>query len=114
MAKLSPQTLTIVFDLQRRLVELIDESKATEYSLFESFGETEATIGELQELQDNAQRARNSYSRLHNLILRIAEYQPIAPSAMLELLTQTINNAEASADAIEAGVREIKRTWNLS
>lgn len=113
MAKLSPQTLRIVFDLQRRMVELIDEAKATEYNLFEAFGETEETIPELEYLENGAERLRNSYSRLHTITLRIAEYQATATSAMLELLTQTIDNAQASADAVEAGTREIKRTWSL-
>lgn len=35
MAKVSPQTLTIIFNLQRRLVELIDQAKTAEYNLFE-------------------------------------------------------------------------------
>jgi hypothetical protein len=39
MAKLPDQTLTTIFDLQQRLVELIDKAKATEFSLFEQFGE---------------------------------------------------------------------------
>lgn len=113
MAKLPPQILTTVFDLQRRMVELIDEAKAAEYNLFERFGETEATIAELEYLENGTERLRNFYSRLHNLALMIAEYQPTAPSAMLELLTQAIDNAQASADAVEAGTREIKKSWSL-
>lgn len=113
MAKVSPQTLTIIFNLQRRLVELIDQAKTAEYHLFEDYGETEETIPELEQLQNGAERLRNPYSRLATLTLAIAEAQPIAPSAMINLLSQTVEEASASSDAVEASIIEIKRSWNL-
>ena len=113
MAKLSPQTLTKIFNLQRRLVELIDEAKRAEFNLFEEYGETEETIPELEQLQNSSERLRNPYSRLYTLTLAISEVQPIAPSAMLNLLAQTIERAQAAADAVEAGIQEIKRNWHL-
>ena len=113
MAKVSPQTLTIIFNLQRRLVELIDQAKTAEYHLFEDYGETEETIPELEQLQNGAERLRNPYSRLATLTLAIAEAQPIAPTAMINLLSQTVEEASASSDAVEASIMEIKRSWNL-
>ena len=113
MAKVSPQTLTIIFNLQRRLVELIDQAKTAEYHLFEDYGETEETIPELEQLQNGAERLRNPYSRLATLTLAIAEAQPIAPTAMINLLNQTVEEASASSDAVEASIMEIKRSWNL-
>jgi ParB-like chromosome segregation protein Spo0J len=113
MAKVSPQTLTIIFNLQRRLVELIDQAKTAEYHLFEDYGETEETIPELEQLQNGAERLRNPYSRLATLTLAIAEAQPIAPTAMINLLAQTVEEASASSDAVEASIMEIKRSWNL-
>lgn len=53
------------------------------------------------------------FSRLSNLLLRISEFQPIAPPATLELLAQTIEQAEATADAGEATIRESKSDWNV-
>ncbi|MEL0592428.1 MAG: hypothetical protein U1V55_11555 [Planktothrix rubescens PR222] len=113
MAKVSPQTLIIIFNLQRRLVELIDQAKTAEYHLFEDYGETEETIPELEQLQNSAERLRNPYSRLATLTLAIAEAQPIAPTAMINLLNQTVEEASASSDAVEASIMEIKRSWNL-
>ena len=113
MAKVYPQTLTIIFNLQRRLVELIDQAKTAEYHLFEDYGETEETIPELEQLQNGAERLRNPYSRLATLTLAIAEAQPIAPTAMINLLNQTVEEASASSDAVEASIMEIKRSWNL-
>lgn len=114
MAKLFSDTLTTLFTLQRRLIELIDEAAATEFQLFEQFGETEATITELEELQNSRERLRDPYIQISTLLLRIAEYQPAAPHSMLNFLIETIERTQASADACQAGILEIKRNWNLS
>lgn len=45
--------------------------------------------------------------------LGLAEYQPNAPDAMLNLLAQTIQHAEALIGAIEASISETKQNWNL-
>ena len=50
MAKLSDETLTTVFNLQKQFLESIDAATATEFIIFERFGETEETIPELNEL----------------------------------------------------------------
>jgi hypothetical protein len=49
--KLSPEALTTIFSLQRRLIELIAETKATEFNLFERYGDTEETLPELEQIQ---------------------------------------------------------------
>ncbi len=113
MAKLPDQSLASIFYLQRRLVELINEAKATEFQLFEQFGENEATLPELDQMQSSVERLRMPYSRLHTLALGIAEYQPIAPDAMLNLLAQTIEQTEVLVIAVEASISETKRNWNL-
>ncbi len=41
MAKLSDETLTTVFNLQKQFLESIDAATATEFIIFERFGETE-------------------------------------------------------------------------
>lgn len=113
MAKLSPEILTTIFNLQRRLIELIAETKVTEFNLFESYGETEETLPELEQIQNCLERLRNPYSRLHTLTLRISEYYPVAPSVILELLIETIEQAQISADVVEASLSETKRNWRL-
>jgi hypothetical protein len=113
MAKLSGEILTIIFSLQRKLVEAIEEASATEWRLFERHGETEATIPELEELQSARERLISSYSRLSGLLLRILEAQPSASTAILGLLTQTIEHGQLAVDAAQANTQEIKRNWNL-
>ena len=115
MADLPDRTITIILELQRRLVQLINQAGTTELSVFEIFGETEATASSvLEQLTNIRERATSSYSHLSNLLLRISEFQPIAPAATtIELLTQTIEQAKATAEAGEATVREAKSDWNL-
>jgi len=74
----------------------------------EQYGETEATIPELEELQNARERLTAPYSRLHTLLLRILESQPLASPAILNLLVKTIEQARAATEAARASVREIK------
>lgn len=113
MANLPDETLTTVFYLQRRLFQIINQASAAEFNLAEEYGETEATLGELEELKNVIERARTSYTRLYRLVLLVGESQPIADSATINLLQQSIAQAEATADASEASTQEIKRNWNL-
>ena len=75
-------------------------------------GETAETLPELEELQNIKEKLRSKYSRLYNLLLRIAESQPIASEAMLVLLCRSIESTEASLDASIASLQEIQRNWN--
>ena len=113
MAKLSPETLTNIFNLLRQIAEEIENACSTEWILFEKYGEPARTINELDELQNVKQRLNQSYSRLNILMLRILEAQPIASNAMVDLLTQAINDGLANVDASHASIQEIKKGWSL-
>ncbi len=113
MAKLPDEILTTIFSLQRQLAEGIEEASAIQWKLFEQYGETEETIGELEELDNARERLTTLYSRLNKLLLRILESQPTASAAMLNLLSQTLGQGEATTSAANASVREIKRNWNI-
>ena len=113
MAKLPQETIATILNLQARLLAGIDEAKAAEFAIFEQYGETEATATVLEQLQNATERLRNPYSRFYTLLLRISESQPLASSAMLNLLAQTIEQAQADANAVEATIREAKMDFNL-
>lgn len=110
MARLSDEILTIIFNLQRQLVEGINEAAATELAIFEQFGEIEITIPPLEQLQNARQRLTESYSRLGMLLLRIAESQP---TDLTILLDQTVEQAQAAVDASQASIREAKEDFDL-
>lgn len=96
MAKLPDETFSTIFSLQRRLLERIDEATATDAAIFERFGEVEETRPELEELQSIRERSTSAYTRLYTLLLRVAEAQPVASSATLNLFTGAIDRADTS------------------
>jgi hypothetical protein len=112
VAKLPDETITQILTLQRELFECLDSCTATELWLFSRAGETAETIPELEELQNIKERLASSCSRLHNILLRVYQSQPIAPNDMLNLLYGSIETAQASLDAGIANLREIRRNWN--
>lgn len=114
MAKLPDDpTLDWVFTLQRQCLQLINTARVTELLLFELYGETEATFSDFEAIQNVIDRLQNSYTRLHAILLRIAEAQPNAPTAMLELLEATIVETEGNVAAAQASTGEIQKDWNL-
>ena len=95
MAYLSDEITDEIFDLQRRLLQLINDAAALELAMLEQFGETEATIPELDEILNIKDRATSYYTRLNRLLLQIFQSQPLADSATLNLLAQSISQTRA-------------------
>ena len=85
MAYLSDEITDEIFDLQRRLLQLINDAAALELAMLEQFGETEATIPELDEILNIKDRATSYYTRLNRLLLQIFQSQHLADSATLNL-----------------------------
>jgi hypothetical protein len=112
VAKLPDSVLTNIFTLQRRVIECIDATTATEFRILEQQGETAETLPELEELQSIKERLLSPYSRLHNLLLKASESQPVASNDVLNLLYRSIETGEVTVDASIASLQEIQRNWN--
>jgi hypothetical protein len=113
MAELPIEITTTVLELQRRLLTNINHATTVEYLLLERYGETEASVADMEMLQNCKESAETYYSRFSTLLLRIAEAQPHANTAMLSLLDKTIAEAEALKDAQTATVQEVRRDWDI-
>ncbi|MBW4549966.1 MAG: hypothetical protein KME35_02435 [Aphanocapsa sp. GSE-SYN-MK-11-07L] len=113
MAQLPAQTTADVLKLQQRLLTIIDQATAASFLILERYGETETTLTDLEQLDNTRERADTYYSRFYALLKRIAEAQPSADPAMLNLLTIAIAEAESTAEALEATLAETKGDWNL-
>ncbi|NEP45336.1 MAG: hypothetical protein F6K35_41410 [Okeania sp. SIO2H7] len=113
MANLPDETLTTISNLLPRLFRVINLAAAIEFNLFEQYGETEATMEELEQVNNAKERLRTLYQRLYGLVLQVGESQPVANPATLNLLYRAIEQAEPTAAAVEATALETKRNWNL-
>jgi hypothetical protein len=113
MAQLPEKTTTVVLELQRRLIGILHQATALSFLILERYGETETTLTDLEQLDNTRDRADAYYSRFFTILRRIAETQPIADSAMLDLLTVAVTEAQVTVDALEATLTETKRDWNL-
>ncbi len=113
MAELPVEITTIVLDLQRRLLEIIDRASRSGFYIIERYGETQDSITAHDQLQNVRERATFYYSRFYTLLLRIAEAYPAAPTDMLELLSNSIEDAQATFEALEATIQEARRDWNI-
>ena len=113
MANLPNETITAVFELQRLLLPIINQATELEFMILERFGETETTIVELDEIQNVKERAISYYTRLYRLMLQLSLSQPLADSATLDLLTRSLTQTQAIANAGHASLSEIKRNWKL-
>ena len=112
MARLSDPVLTNIFTLQRQIIECIDATTAMEFRILEQEGETNETLSELEELQSIRERLLSPYSRLHTLVLKAAESQPVASRDVLNLLDKSIESTEAALDGSIASLQEIQRNWS--
>jgi hypothetical protein len=60
-------------------------------------------------MENCLERLRNPYPPLQTLTLRNSEYYPIAPSAIPELLAETIEQTQISADVVTASSSETRK-----
>jgi hypothetical protein len=113
VAEIPPETIAKILELLGRLSTLIDRASAAELAIFNTYGETEEVSYVLEQLDNTKERGIASYTRLSSLLLKVSGFQPSAPMAMVEMLTQSIEIAEAIVDAGEATVKESKSDWNI-
>jgi chromosome segregation ATPase len=113
MAQLPLEVTETLWNLKRQALEIVEEATATEYTLFDAFGETEETLSYLDEMKNVAEEAESLYSRLSNLHLQVVQAQPSASRDLLRLLNQVINTTSARLPALKRSIQEVKQEWNL-
>jgi hypothetical protein len=106
VAEIPPETIAKILELIGRLSTLIDRASAAELAIFNTYGETEEVSYVLEQLDNTKERGEVAYTRLTALLLKVSRFQPSAPIAMVEMLAQSIEIAEAIVDAGEATIKE--------
>jgi hypothetical protein len=113
MANLPLKTTEIINQLKQQALDIVNEASAWELTIFELFGETEATMSALDEMKSAAEDAESSYSQLSTIQLQIAKAQPIASPDMLQLLERAIARTQARIPALDRSIEEVKMEYNL-
>ncbi len=113
VAEIPPETIAKILELLGRLSVLIDRASATELLVFDTYGETEEVAYVLEQLENTRERSTVAYTRLSALMLKISRFQPSAPVAMVQMLIQSMQTAEAIVNAGEATVKEARNDWNI-
>jgi hypothetical protein len=113
VAKIPQETIEKILELMGRLSVLVDAASYSELFIFKTYGETEGMLYVLEQLQNTKERGIASFSRLSTFLLKISEVQPSSPIAMSQMLIQSIEQAEATVDAGEATVKEVKNDWGI-
>ncbi len=112
MAKLSPATKQIIITLKNQLLDIIDEAKAVEFALLETFGETNATLQTLEQLTEIALQAESRFSQLSTLEIRAAQSQPIISPDLLRFMKDAIATTQMRNPALARSIEEIKLEWS--
>lgn len=113
MADLPSETTEIINQLKQQSLNIVNKALALELTIFELFGETDATIAALDEMKSAAENAESSYSQLSTIQLQIAQAQPVASNDMLQLLERAIARTQARIPALERSIEEVKMEYNL-
>ncbi|WP_019502371.1 hypothetical protein [Pseudanabaena sp. PCC 6802] len=114
MAKIPEETIETIWLLKRQFLEIVDRATATEFILFETFGETEATQPYLEELQNVVEESISSFTQLSTFQIQVSQAQPFASADMLNLMARMIPRFQARIPALERSIQEAIVDWNLS
>ena len=90
MAKLPQEVTEIIWTLQKKTWEILEEATATEYQLFSLFGETRETLIYLDEMKNVADEANSYRSRLLKVHYQIAIAQPMPSPDLLQFIEKSI------------------------
>jgi hypothetical protein len=113
MAKLGAKTTEMINRLKQESIDIVDEATAIEFKIFDRFGETEQVLSYMDEMKNVTEEAIALLSRLSTLQLQVAQSQPAAAPAMLELLEQAIQRTLVRIPALERSIQEVKMEWNF-
>lgn len=113
MADLSPENKLLINNLKEKLLQILNEAKKVEFILLQRFGENSDTSVSFEQLTDIIEQARSGFSQLSNLLIHIAEAQPVVSTSLLQFIHKVIDKIENRIPALEQSIKEIKLDWSL-
>lgn len=113
MAKLTEETLKIAFNLEKRLLQITDQASNLGFMIWEAFGETDATVADLDILQSVTEQARANYTRLTNQLFELAVSRSKSNLMTLDSLSHYCLSIEASISRLEGSIALVKSNHRL-
>ncbi|MBW4622474.1 MAG: hypothetical protein KME17_24350 [Cyanosarcina radialis HA8281-LM2] len=111
--KIPRQLQSDLFELQSRLLLIIDEAATTERLLFNAFGETEESLTDLTALASVIEDAQDTYRRLSTLMSVISRSDPDDADDSMKLLMQTYARGTERIEPMTRSIQEVKIEWGL-
>lgn len=113
MAEIPQENINRIVQNYQGLINIVNLAMSAEYKLFAQYGETEATINDLNALSNVATSATDSFKRLNAITIRIATIQPQTDVATANMLLETIIFNEARIPAWLRSIEEVVNNWSL-
>lgn len=113
MAELTEETLSIAFNLQKRLLQITNQASSLGFRIWEQFGETDATIADLDLLQNVTEQARANYTRLTKQLFEIAVSRSKSNLMTMNSLSHYCHSVETHISDLEATIAQVKSNQQL-
>lgn len=108
MAELTEEILSIAFDLQGRLLQITHEASSLGFMIWEQFGETDATVADLDLLQGVTEQARANYTRLTKQLFEIAVSRSKSNLMTMNSLSHYCHSIERNLSDLEETIAQVR------
>ncbi|HEY9295506.1 MAG TPA: hypothetical protein VIQ31_03875 [Phormidium sp.] len=113
MAELTEETLNIAFNLQKRLLQITHQASNLGFMIWEKFGETDATIADLDMLQSVTEQARANYTKLTKQLFELAASRSKSNLMTMNSLSHYCHSIETNISELEVTIAQIQNNQQL-
>ena len=113
MAALTEETLKIAFNLEKRLLQVTYQASNLGFRIWEEFGETDATIADLDLLQNVTEQARANYTKLTKQLFEIAASRSKSNLMTMDSLSHYCHSIETKISDLEVTIGQVKSHQQL-
>ncbi|MBE9225165.1 hypothetical protein IQ264_06930 [Phormidium sp. LEGE 05292] len=113
MAELPEEALNIAFNLEKRLLQITYQASNLGFRIWEEFGETNATIADLDLLQNVTEQARANYTKLTKQLFEIAASRSKSNLMTIDSLFHYCHSIETNISGLELTIAQVKSNQQL-
>lgn len=113
MAELPEEALNIALKLEKRLLQITYQASNLGFRIWEEFGETNATIADLDLLQNVTEQARANYTKLTKQLFEIAASRSKSNLMTMDSLSHYCHSIETNISDLEVTIAQVKSNQQL-